>query len=71
MNRTDAPTYDTGCSCDGTCTDCSQEMRADLDTVLAVLDRAAAGLDPHGIALVPGSAAARVADAIAPKGGTT
>lgn len=63
--------YDTGCSCDGTCTDCSQEMRADLDTVLAVLDRAAAGLDPHGIALVPGSAAARVADALVAKRGTT
>lgn len=63
--------YDTGCSCnDRTCTDCSKEMGADLDTVLAVLDRAAAGLDPHGIALVPGSAAARVADALAAKGGT-
>lgn len=57
--------YDTGCSCDGTCTDCSQEMRADLDAVLAVLDLAANGHDPHGIALVPGSAAARVADALA------
>jgi hypothetical protein len=66
-----APVYDTGCSCDGTCTDCSQEMRADLDTVLAVLDLAANGHDPHGIALVPGSAAQRVADALAAKGGTT
>jgi hypothetical protein len=44
-------------------------MRADLDTVLTVLDRAAAGLDPHGIALVPGSAAARVANAITTKRG--
>lgn len=65
------PKYDTGCSCDGTCTDCSQEMRADLDTVLAVLARAGAGLDPHGIALVPGSAAARVADALVGKGGAS
>lgn len=61
----DAPQYDTGCSCDGTCTDCAKEMRADLDAVLAVLARAAAGLDPHGIALIPGSAAARVAAALA------
>jgi hypothetical protein len=61
--------YDTGCSCNGTCEDCSREMHADLDTVLTVLDRAAAGLDPHGIALVPGSAAARVADALTTKRG--
>jgi hypothetical protein len=64
-------TYDTGCSCDGTCADCAKEMRADLDAVLTVLDRAAAGLNPHySIALVPGSAAARVADALTGKGGT-
>lgn len=63
----DAPKYDTGCSCNGTCTDCSQEMRADLDAVLAVLALAADGLDPHGIALTPGSAAARVADALTAK----
>lgn len=63
------PKYDTGCSCDGTCTDCAKEMRADLDTVLAVLARDAVGLDPHGIALIPGSAAARVADALVAKGG--
>lgn len=62
--------YDTGCSCDGTCVDCSREMRADLDTVLVVLDYAASGRDPHSIALVPGSAAARVAAALAAKGGT-
>jgi hypothetical protein len=64
--------YDTGCSCDGTCTDCSQEMRADLDAVLAVLDVAAAGLDPvANLVLVPGSAAQRVAYALVAKGGTT
>lgn len=57
--------YDTGCSCDGTCTDCSRDMRADLDMVLAVLDVAAAGLDPQAnLVLTPGSAAARVAAAL-------
>lgn len=66
----DAPQYDTGCSCDGTCTDCSQEMRADLDAVLAVLKFDAAGLDPDAtLMLIPGSAAARVADALVAKGG--
>ena len=64
--------YDTGCSCDGTCTDCSRDMRADLDAVLAVIDVAAAGLDPAAnLVLVPGSAAARVADALTGKGGAS
>lgn len=63
--------YDTGCSCDdGACTDCARDMRADLDMVLAVLDLAAAGLNPDDtLILVPGSAAARVAAALTVKGG--
>lgn len=61
--------YDTGCSCDGTCTDCAQGMRADLDAVLAVLDVNAGGLDPvANLVLVPGSVAARVAAALTNKG---
>jgi hypothetical protein len=60
--------YDTGCSCDGTCVDCAKEMRADLDAVLTVIGYAEAGRDPHCIALVPGSAAARVADVLVAKG---
>lgn len=57
--------YDTGCSCDGTCTDCARDMRADLDAVLTVLAYAADGRDLHSTALTPGSAAARVAAALA------
>lgn len=60
--------YDTGCSCDGTCTDCAKEMRADLDAVLTVLALHRNGDDLRNLAIVPGSAAARVVDALDHKG---
>lgn len=70
MNRIDPDTtYDTGCSChDGTCTDCARDMRADLDAVLVVLALNRTGDDLHNLVLTPGSAAARVADALVAKG---
>jgi uncharacterized Rossmann fold enzyme len=60
--------YDTGCSCDGTCTDCAKEMRADLDAVLTILALHRNGDNLRNLAIVPGSAAARVADALVAKG---
>lgn len=67
----DATQYDTGCSCDGTCTDCAKEMRADLDAVLTVLALDRNGDDLRNLAIVPGSAAAGVVDALTRKRGAS
>lgn len=67
----DITQYDTGCSCDGTCTDCAKEMRADLDAVLVVLALDRNGDDLRNLALVPGSAAAEVAATLMRKRGAS